>query len=129
MINKSGELPPGSQLIITNVEAATGIKHIKDPLYVEKRVSLSNKSDDLLYLITVLCVKRAGPDVIKLISCSTQLSMKMIMLMNVKMPTTVGILTLISMTVTTSDSSITRKAFIFLHFRFYEQLKVHAQLS
>ena len=44
MINNSGELPPGSQLIITNVDATTGIKHIKDPLYVEKRVSLGDKS-------------------------------------------------------------------------------------
>ena len=40
--------------------------------------------------------KEAGPEVIKLFSCSTQLSMKFILLINVKMPTTVGILTFIS---------------------------------
>ena len=34
---------------------------------------------------------RAGSEVIKLFSCSTQLSTKFIMLINVKMPTIVGI--------------------------------------
>ena len=34
-----------------------------------------------------------GPEVIKLFSCSTQLSMKFFLLINVKMPTIVGILT------------------------------------
>ena len=37
-----------------------------------------------------------GPDVIKLFSCSTQLSMKIFLLNNVKMPTIVGILTFMS---------------------------------
>ena len=37
------------------------------------------------------------PLVIKLFPCSTQLSMKCILLINVKMPTIVGILTFISM--------------------------------
>ena len=37
-----------------------------------------------------------GPEVIKLFSCSTQLSMKFSLLRNVKMPTTVGILTCMS---------------------------------
>ena len=43
---------------------------------------------------------RAGPEVIKLFSCSNQLSMTFIMLINVKMPTIVGILTFISITYT-----------------------------
>ena len=38
----------------------------------------------------------AGPEVIKVISCSTQLSMKFSLLRNVKMPTIVGTLTFIS---------------------------------
>ena len=38
-----------------------------------------------------------SPEIIKLISCSTQLSMKFILLINVKMPTNVDILTFISM--------------------------------
>ena len=42
-----------------------------------------------------------GPEVIKKISCSTQLSMKFILPINVKMPTIVGILTSISMIITT----------------------------
>ena len=36
---------------------------------------------------------KSGPEVIKLFSCSTQLSMKFFLLINVKMPTIVGILT------------------------------------
>ena len=34
-----------------------------------------------------------GPEVIKLFSCSTQLSMKFFLFINIKMPTIVGILT------------------------------------
>ena len=39
---------------------------------------------------------RSGPEVIKRFSCSTQLSMKIFLLINVKMPTTVGILTFVN---------------------------------
>ena len=39
---------------------------------------------------------RPGPEVIKLFSCSTQLSMKLFLFLNVKMPTIVGILTFMS---------------------------------
>ena len=38
----------------------------------------------------------SGPEVIKLFSCSTQLSMKFFLLINVKMPTSVGTLTFMS---------------------------------
>ena len=37
-----------------------------------------------------------GTEVIKLFSCSTQLRMKFVLLINVKMPTAVGILTFMS---------------------------------
>ena len=37
--------------------------------------------------------QKPGPEVIKLFPCSPQLSMKFILLINVKMPTIVGILT------------------------------------
>ena len=37
-----------------------------------------------------------GPEVIKLFSCSIELSMKFFLLINVKMPTIVGILTIMS---------------------------------
>ena len=47
--------------------------------------------------------KRLGPEVIKLFSCSTQLSTKFILVIYVKMPTIVGILTFISMINTTSE--------------------------
>ena len=44
-----------------------------------------------------------GPEVIKLFSYLTQLSTKFILLINIKMPTIVGILTFISMINTTSE--------------------------
>ena len=72
-----------------------------------------------------------GPEVIKLFSYSTQLSMKFILLINVKMPTIVSILTFINMINTTSASE-RRKArnfFIYWYFNFNEQMKFHAQLS
>ena len=43
-----------------------------------------------------------GPEVIKLFSCSTQLSTELILLINIKMPTIVGIFTFISIIITTS---------------------------
>ena len=39
---------------------------------------------------------KPGPEVIKLLSCSTQLSMKFFLLINVKMPTITGILIFMS---------------------------------
>ena len=41
--------------------------------------------------------RKSWPEVIKLFSCSTQLSTKFILLINIKMPTRVGLLTFISM--------------------------------
>ena len=69
-----------------------------------------------------------GLEVLKLSSCSTQLSTKFILLINVKMPTIVSILTFISM-INTSERLKARNFFICRYFSFYEQLKFHAQLS
>ena len=68
-------------------------------------------------------------EVIKLFSCSTQLSTKFILLINVKMPTIVGISTLMSKINTTSKRLKARNFFICRYFSFHEQLKFHAQLS
>ena len=70
-----------------------------------------------------------GPEVIKLFSCSTQLIMKFILLINVIMPTIVGILKFISMINKTSERLQARNFFICWYFSFYEQLKFCAQLS
>ena len=67
--------------------------------------------------------------VIKLFSCSTQLSRKFVLLINVIMPTIAGILTFISMINVTSERLKARKVFICGYFSFYEQLKFHAELS
>ena len=66
-------------------------------------------------------------EVKKLFSCSTQLSMKFILLMNVKLPTIVGIL--IFMDMIKSEHLKARHVFDFKHFSFYEHLKIHASLS
>ena len=70
----------------------------------------------------------SGPEVIKLFSCSTQLSLKFILLINVKMPTIVGILTF--MTRIYQFLRFEQKfSTNFDYFSIYEQLKFHAQLS
>ena len=53
---------------------------------------------------------------------------KFILLINVKMPTVVGILTFISM-INTSERFKANNFIICQYFSFYEQLKFHAQLS
>ena len=63
-----------------------------------------------------------GPEVIKLFSYSTQLSMKFILLINVKMPTIVDILTFISMINITSERLKASNFFICRYFSFYELL-------
>ena len=70
-----------------------------------------------------------GPEVIKLFSCTTQLSTKLILLINVKMPRIVGILTFISRINTTSVRPKARNFFICRYFCIYEQLKFRAHLS
>ena len=70
-----------------------------------------------------------GPEVIKLFSYSTQLSTKFILLINVKMPTIVGILIFISMINTTFERLKARNFFICWYFDFYEHLKFITQLS
>ena len=69
---------------------------------------------------------------LRLLNCfhaELQLSMKFILLINVKMPTIVGILTFISRINRTADSFKARKVINFQHFSFYKQLKFHAQLT
>ena len=53
------------------------------------------------------------------------LNSTIIMLINVKMPTNIGILTFISRINTISESLKARKVFIFQHFGFYELLKFY----
>ena len=79
--------------------------------------------------IFTLIAKLSVPECIKFISCSTQLSMPCIMLVNVKMPTIVGILIFISKINTTSESIKAKfeRSLFFIIFSFYEQLKFHAQ--
>ena len=71
--------------------------------------------------------KHPGPRLYNLFQA--QLSMKFVMLINVKMPTIVGILTFKSIINTTSESLKARKVFISKHFSFYEQLEFPAQLK
>ena len=81
----------------------------------------------ILVLMALASRKSSGPRVIKLFSCLTQLSIKFILLINVKMPTIVGILTVMSRINPTSECI--KQERIFKHFTFYEQVKFYAQLS
>ena len=64
----------------------------------------------------------------KTFSVLNSASTKFILLINVKMPTIVGILTFISMINITSERLKARN-FICMYFSLYDQLKFHAQLS
>ena len=69
-----------------------------------------------------------GPE-IHLFSCSTQLSMEFFMLINVKMPTIVGILTFMSGKNSILGLSESENNRIPCYFYIYENLKFHGQLS
>ena len=73
--------------------------------------------------------KSPGLKVIKLFSYSTQLSMNFFLLINVKMPTIVGILTFMSRKNSIIGLSESEKQLNFLIFFTNEHLKFHAQLS
>ena len=75
------------------------------------------------------CIRRPGSEVIKLFSCSAQPRLKFILLINVKMPTIVGILTFISRINYRLWRSKPSISIYFGLFGIYEQLKFHAQLS
>ena len=72
---------------------------------------------------------KPGPEIIKLFPCSTQLSTKYILLINVKMPTIVGILTFISMIIQNLRDLMRGTSSFVGILVFYEQLKFRAQLS
>ena len=74
-------------------------------------------------------VMRPGPEVIKLFSCSAQLRLKFILLINVKMPTIVGILTFISSIYYRLWNSKPSISINLGYFCIYEDLKFQAQLS
>ena len=77
-------------------------------------------------------IRQRGPEVIKLFcmrSAEHEIKMPTIMLINVKMPTNVGILTFISMINTTSEKLKARNFFICRYISFNEQLKFRVQLS
>ena len=87
-------------------------------------------SSSLILNLGKICpILKSGPVVIKLFSCSTQLSTKFVLLINVKMPTIVGILTFISRINTISERLKARNFFICRYLSLYEQLKFRAQLS
>ena len=71
---------------------------------------------------------KAGSLGYKTFSTLTHLNMEFSLLINVKMPTIVGILTFISRT-NTSLIFRARKIFIIQHLIFYEQLTFYAQLG
>ena len=60
------------------------------------RRSAENRNLQKLSLLQNMETKSPGPDIIKLFSCSSQLSMKFSLLINMKMPTTAGIFIFIS---------------------------------
>ena len=85
--------------------------------------------DSLAITMIIVVDLKSGPRVIKLFSCSTQGSTKFVLLINVKIPTIVGILTFIHMINMTSERLKARNVFICWYCSFYEQLKFPTQFS
>ena len=73
---------------------------IKSPRYIKK---IKKSFRNIILRVSETVGLRPGPEDIKHFSYSTQLSTKFILLINVKMPTIVGILTFVSMINTTRD--------------------------
>ena len=84
----------------------------------------------LFFMLSFISNSRPGPEVIKLFSCSAQLRLKSILLINVKIPTIVGILILKSrIKYYFLDFEPSKFSTNFDNFKIYEQCKFHAQLS
>ena len=116
------------------------MKIVADIFVISRKMSFANNGNTAqtpYNVVSVLILQRlpklrekdARPRGYKTCVCSTQLSTKFILLINVKMPTIVGILTFISMTNTISKRLKARNFFSCQYFSFYEQLKFRAQLS
>ena len=71
----------------------------------------------------------SGTEVVKTLSCSAQLRLKFILLINVKMPTIVCILTFISRINYCLMGFMPEFSTEFGYFSFYDLLKFHAELS
>ena len=88
--------------------------------FLSKKGAKAQKSSTIKY--------HNRPEVITLLSYLTRLSTKFILLINVKMPTIVDILTFISMINTTPERLKARNIFICRYFSLHKQLKFHAKL-
>ena len=75
---------------------AASIVFEKKKLLLAISVYIPTNLPDSALPIMYKTVTKTGPEVIKLFSCSTQVSMKFFLLIYVKMPTIVGILTCMS---------------------------------
>ena len=83
-------------------------------------------------VLSILHLIQKKKDVLQVITpfpCSTKLSTKSIMLINVKMPTIVGILHFSSRINATYVNFNALNIFTFQHLSLYEQLNFHAQFS
>ena len=84
--------------------------------------------DHMLSLGSSVELQTPGHEVIKLFSCSAQLRLQFILLINVKMPTIVGILTFISRINCSLWGSQPEFSIYLGYFSFYEQFKFQSQL-
>ena len=107
-----------AQSLLTGRTILTPIENQSDPLPVRLPPPLPPRRNFLDPPMLIYIVDMPGPEVIKLFPYSTQLIMKFILLINVKMPTTVGILTFISMINTTSKNHKVRTFFVCRYFSF-----------
>ena len=78
-------------IVYTYIQSVFSLFKFLWSTFIAERLCISASKTVFLYIDTI-----PGPEVIKLFPCSTQLSMKFFLLINVKMPTIVVILTFMS---------------------------------
>ena len=105
-----------------------GLRPLYVLLFLEKEAEIGGRETRTIH-DSHNTMKTTRPRGYKTLFIPNQLRTKFILLINVKMPTIVGILTFISMINTTSETLKARNFFIRGYFSFCEQLKFHAQLS
>ena len=90
--------------MVTPQELTTRLKHLSTQNNQNLSVNAARMKNimaiELFFEVCVICfsyAEKSGPKGYKTFSCSSQLSINFILLINVKIPTNVGILTFISM--------------------------------
>ena len=97
-------------ILLYNSNIYKGLRSFVLVLWMQRQCPVHKCCISLLQYTILKGLVSPGPEVTKLFSCSSQLGMKFFLLINVKMPTIVGILTLMSRIIAFSTYLSLKKA-------------------